>query len=347
MENEQPNNELQDTTSDGKKSVYFKTIGRITLIFFVGFSIFLLFSTIILIFLTKPEREVEVPNVVGRHYTVVHNSLIRSGFRPILKFNDVHDIDSGMVLTQFPEPGSIISEGSTIKLTVSRSALTIDVPALTGIELPFALNKIKNLHINDRSVSLPLGVVSYVPSDTAAENIVLDQSPRQGEKVPLHRKINLLVSAGKKEAEMKMPDAAGQSVEFARTMLMARGLVVKEELSPTGDLQQSGLVSSQTPAKDTEVKSGDTITLNVNYYRMTDHPYYAVEMVQYTIPSGEKTGLYEAFVEDNKSKRLCFSRQMAPGQQLAFVFERNGNARITILAEKKSIKVMKIDAKSF
>ncbi|HON77239.1 MAG TPA: PASTA domain-containing protein [Spirochaetota bacterium] len=344
MEQNQNNKETQ---AQSMKSVYFKSIGRISFIFFIGFSFFILISFIMLIFLTKPENEVEVPSLVGKQYIDIHNSLIRRGLRPIIRFYDVFDIDNGIVLNQFPEPGEIIAEGSNVKLVVSRSSLMIDVPGLTGIELPFAINKLKNLHIHDRSVSLSLGVVSYVPSNTIGENIIIDHSPKKGEKVTLDRKINVLVSAGKKDIEMKMPDVTGQSIDLCYSLLLAHGLDIQQEISKTGRIDESGTVTAQSPAKGSVIKKGDTAVLKVQYYPVTEHQYLGYEIIDYTIPGDEPKGLYEAVVEDNKSKRICYSRQMSPGQRISFVFHRTGNSKISILANKNTIKVMTIDVEDF
>lgn len=307
----------------------------------------MLVSFIMLIFLTKPENEVEVPSLVGKQYIDVHNSLIRRGLRPIIKFYDVFDIDNGIVLNQFPEAGEIIAEGSNVKLVVSRGSLMIDVPALTGIELPFAINKLKNLHIHDRSVSLSLGVVSYIPSATIGENVIIAHSPGKGEKVTLDRKINILVSAGKKDIETKMPDVTGQSIDLCYSLLLAHGLDVRQEIVKTGNIGESGIVITQSPIKEAAIKKGDAAVLKVQYYPVTEHQYLGYEMIEYTIPSDEPKGLYEAVVEDNKSKRICYSRQMSPGQQISFVFHRTGNSKISILANKNTIKVLTIEVEDF
>lgn len=325
------------------KSFYFKTISRISLIFFIGFSVFLFFATLILIFLTKPEGEVEVPNVIGKRYIEINNTLIRKEFRPSISFRDVYEIENGIVLEQHPDPGSIVSTGSKIRLFVSRSNLFVEVPDISGLELPFALNKLKNQHIQERSISLPVGVISYMPSDTIAENVVIDQSPKPGEKITLERKVNLLVSSGKTDDKMEMPDLTGQSIELGFSLLAAKGTYVRQNIVNALDVELSGLISSQTPLKGSKINKGDTITLTVNYYKMNEHPYRAYELISYTIPKDEKAGVYEAFVEDSVSKRLSFLAPMSPGQTMSFVFHRTGNARVNILSEKRSIKVFKFN----
>src|SRR4030042_2229750 len=104
-----------------EKFKFFGSTGRIAVIFFIGFSLFLLISSIILIILTKPEREVVVPDVEGKRFVEVYNSLIRKGIRPDIKFKDIADIDDGMVLSQYPKKGKVVPENSKIKLVVSRS----------------------------------------------------------------------------------------------------------------------------------------------------------------------------------------------------------------------------------
>lgn len=339
----------QETRSTGQggaeipKSFYYKTIGRIALIFFLGFTFFLFISTLILIFLTKPEGEVEVPNVIGKRYIEVNNTLVRRELRPQISFQNVYDIENGVILNQQPDPGSIIPTGSRIHLTVSRNNLFIEVPNIVGLELPFALNKLKNQHVNERSVSLPVGVISYIPSDKSAANIVIDQSPKQGEKITLERKVNILVSAGKVEEKMEMPNVTGQSIDLCFNLIASKGVSITQNIVPVNQKELSGLVAVQNPAAGSKISKGDTVTLTVNYFKMDEHPYLSYEKVNYIIPADEKAGIYEAFVEDNTSKRLCFYSNMNTGQAINFVFHRTGNARVSVMSSKRVIKVFKFD----
>lgn len=169
--------------ADGKeKFKYFGSIRRIAVIFFIGFSLFLLVSTIILIILTKPERDLVVPDVEGKRFVEVYNSLIRKGVKPDIKFKDIADVDDGVILSQYPKKGKVVPENSKIKLLVSRSEYIIEVPNLVGRELPLALNNLKNIHRHEKTLSLGTGVISFIPSNTVTDNIVIDQSPGPGKK---------------------------------------------------------------------------------------------------------------------------------------------------------------------
>lgn len=322
----------------------FGTLWRIAVIFFLGFSVFLIISTMMLQFLTKSGSEVIVPDVTGKQFMSVYNSLSRRELLPDISYRDVYDMDDGIILEQSPEAGKSVPEGTKVKLKVSRSAILIDVPILAGTSFAMAKNKLKNLHFNEKPVSLPLGMVTYLPSDKTAENIVIAQIPPAAQKVKPDRRVNLLVSAGKLGADQNMPDVAGQSIDLCFDLLLAKGYFIDEDIVNTNDPNQNGIVFAQNPPKETALNRGDTAKLKVYYYPAKERPYYSYEKIEYKIPADEKEGIYEAYIEDHNSKRTRFFKKMKPGEDIRFVFYRTGNAKVTILRDKKSIRVFGINA---
>ena len=340
-------NENDTQKKDEYKFTYFKPVKRLALIFFLGFSFYLFVSTMMLIFLTKSSAEIKVPDVTGKRYIDVNNSLVRKGFKPELKFVDVYDIEDGLIMNQYPESGRIAYEDSKLVLTVSRSKFFIDVPNLVGSQLPIAINKLKNLHFQDKSVSISTGVISYIPSEKTAANVVIDQSPKPSSKISPNVKVNLLVSSGTSGVDKKMPDVTGQSIDLCYDLLMAKGLNVQQEIVKTDDINKSGIIQSQSLPADSIIKDGDNLTLTVNWYSLSEHPYTAYELIEYTIPSDQPQGLYEAYIEDNSSKRIRFSVNTGPGQKIKFLFQRVGNAKIYINRDKKNIRVLSIHVNDF
>jgi len=339
---------MTDINKEGtQKFSILNSPGRVVLLIFLGFSVFLIISSLMLVVLTKQSGDVAVPAVTGKKFVDVYNSLVRSGIRPKVRFRDVYDMDEGLILSQYPESGRIVDEESILTLVVSRSALRLDVPNLVGVELPIAVNKLKNLHFHGRSVSLGVGVISYIPSERSSENIIIDQSPVAGEKVGPDKKINLLVSSGSAEMDRIMPGVAGQSIDLCYDLLAAKGLTVLQEIVETWNRDLSGKVVSHVPYKGAFIKKGAVARVRVYWYPLKEHPYSAYEKVAFLIPEGQKNGLYEAIIEDNWSKRIRFSRVMSPGQKIEFVFHRRGNAKITITCDKKQVRIMGIDVEEF
>ena len=296
---------------------------------------------------TKTTKEKKVNELLGKRFVDENNSITSRGFRSELKFVDVYDMQDGIILNQYPESGRIVEDNSKITLTVSRSTFFVNVPNLIGSQVPIAVNKLKNLHYQDKSVSISTGVISYIPSDRTAANVVIDQSPKAGEKITPDFKVNLLVSSGPGTVNKIMPDVTGQSIDLCYDLLLAQGLTVYEEIVKVGDINQSGIIVSQSIAKDTPLKDGDTVTLKVNYYALTEHPYIAYEYVEYSIPSDQEEGLFEAYIEDNFSKRIRYSARAKAGQKIIFVFQRVGNAKIYFNRDKKNISIEKIKVEEF
>lgn len=322
---------------------YFGTIWRIAAILFVGFSLYLFISMVITVFLTKASRDVTVPDVTGVSFIEVYNTIARKDIVPEVKFKDVYDTDDGIILSQHPDPGEVVPVNSKLTLVVSRNTILLDVPKVTGMALPIALNKLKSLNYHGGSISLSTGVISYIPSAKHAENTVIAQSPSAGEKVGPDRKVNLLVSSGNAAADQNMPDVVNQSIELCYGILLSKGFSVSQEIVVATDKGLSGRVAWQKPEPGAAVPRGGSVQLGVYLYPMEEHPYRAYEKVEYQVPSDAKKSLYEAFVEDFNAKTTAFSRVMGPGEKIVFVFRREGNARITITANKEPQRVIGMD----
>jgi beta-lactam-binding protein with PASTA domain len=321
--------------------------GRLALILFIGLSLYLFISSIILVFLTKSDKEIAVPHVVGKRFEDVYNSLVRKGLIPELKPYEVNDMDDGIILNQYPENGRIVFEGEKIKLVISRSKVFLPVPNIVGSKLPFAINKLKNIHYNDRSYAIGTGVISYIPSDKIAESVVIQQNPEAGEEISPDRKVNLLVSSGKVEGEMKMPELLGQSIDIGFDILLSKGVSVMEEIVITDSVSKIGIIESQTPKAGEAIQFGMLIKLKVDYYPQKEKPYMSYERVNFTIPSDEKEGIFEAYIDDSSSKRIRFSRKMKAGGKIDFLFKRTGEAKIIITNNKQVVETINIEPDEF
>ena len=338
------NDTNNEKNSEKAEFSYFKPVRNLVLIFLLGIAVYFFVSSITLFSLVKPSGEVRVPDITGKRFVEVSNTLARKNLRVELKFIDVYDIEDGVILRQHPDSGEIVNEDSKLTLTLSRSKFFIDVPELTGSELPIAINKLRNLHYQDKSVSIGTGVISYIPSEKTASNIVIDQSPKAGSKISPNVKVNLLVSSGDSGGDKKMPNIIDQSIDLCYDLLLAKGLIVKQEIIKTNDINKSGLVNSQSIQADKIIKEGDSVTVGVNFYQLSERPYSSYELIEYLIPSDQKPGLYEAHIEDDHSKRVRFSAPLGPGQKIQFVFQRIGNAKVYINLDKKTIRVLSINA---
>jgi len=326
---------------------YFGTTGKIAMIFFIAFSLFLIMGTIILILFTKPTKEIKMPDLVGQQFIEVYNSLSRKDLKPIITFRDVNDLEPGLILKQDPEKGQIITEGRSIELMVSRSGVKLSVPNLVGTELPIAKNKLKNLQYQGKTIAVGVGVISYVSSETNASNIIINQYPAANSKISPEQKVNLLVSSGKIESNQKIPNIIGQNINLAYNLLVTKGFTVEEKIISTFKKEDSGKIQSISPRSGSYLKKGGTVVVAIKYFKFKEHPYLAFENVHFIIPNDLSSGEYQALIEDDSEKRVRFIKTMKGGQTINFLFYRKGNAKITILKDKKNISSWVINVEEY
>lgn len=310
---------------------------RVFLMLFLYFNLFVFASTIMIIIRTRPAGNITVPDVEGRKFSFVYNLIERNSLKPELKFEDVRDVEDGIILSQDPESGKVVPKNTRIILVVSRNELEIDTPSLIGSALSTAKTKLLNLHSGERTVSLLTGVVTYIPSDKP-EGIIIDQNPKPGESVSPDRRVNLLVSAGT-VSDGKMPDVKGQSIDLAFDLVLSKGCGIEQEIVKTDSIDESGKILDQSVAPGEIVAQGQTVKFKIAYYPLKEHLYDAYEQMEYEVKAGAKS-LVEAFVEDDGGKRLCYSSYVDGNAKINFVFARRGNARISILKDKKLVTVL-------
>jgi len=333
--------EEQDSNNEQKFS-YFRSLSRIALIIFIAFSLFAFVGTSMLIFLTKPKKEIQVPDLQGKKFIEVYSQVVRKGLVPEIEFKDMFDVEDGIILRQYIDSGEIVKVGTTIDLLVSRSKLRFDAPSLIGLSLPKAKNKLKNLHVKGKAVSLKVGVITYMISNKYKENHIIKQNPNVKERIDPNQKINLLVSSGLKDKSLRMPKVTGQKIDLVYDMLLSKGLKVDIETVVTSSIQKSGTILSQKPYRGATLKDKKNVLLKVAYYQLKDHPFAAYEKVNLKIPENNGEGLYELQVEDLHSKRIRFSKKMKGGRSLKTIFYRKGNAKINIYKDKKQIRTFEI-----
>ena len=90
--------------------------------------------------------------------------------------------------------------------------------------------------------------------------VVLEQSPAAGQRVPRGTRVDLVVAAGPET--VSVPNVIGTTVERAQRSLEGAGFEVTTVTAPSN--QPAGTVIDQTPAPNTEVRAGASITLAVS-----------------------------------------------------------------------------------
>jgi beta-lactam-binding protein with PASTA domain len=188
--------------------------------------------------ITKHGQYLTVPNVVGKNTVKAIKLLEEQGFEVIIQDSIYTDTaQKGVVLKQLPDPNNTVKINRTILLTVNRVTLPlIDMPALEGKTLNFALTILKRSH-------LILGDTIYRPdfmSGSVLEQVFNGTRIKPGAKIPWGSAVDLYIGSGLNEEPILVPDLIGKTFDEAKMMLQENGLLL-------GALVTEGTISD-TPA---------------------------------------------------------------------------------------------------
>ena len=130
---------------------------------------------------------VGVPSVEGLPRDEAVSRLEAAGFRTDVRTRASGEEEAGNVMDQSPPGGGRAPEGSTVTLTVGAS--TVAVPDVVGLGFADAEAELQG-------AGLAVGDTYDVPSETAAEGVVVEQGIGAGQEVSTGTVVNLGVSSG-------------------------------------------------------------------------------------------------------------------------------------------------------
>lgn len=197
---------------------------------------------------------IKVPDFVGMSYERASVKAERKGLTIQREEIYQENVDAGEVAQQEPEKGTRVKPGDVVILYVSYGDGDIEVPDIRGMRRSKGEEELLD-------AGLMLGDVEYVNSDKPVGEII-DQSPRAGETVPPDAKIDVKVSQGNVDEEIKVPDLRLKTQEEAAEILDELGLDAKF-IDAYSDTVPVGSVIDQGISADTLVPMGSQIIVTV------------------------------------------------------------------------------------
>jgi eukaryotic-like serine/threonine-protein kinase len=158
---------------------------------------------------------------------------------------------SGLVLSQNPPAGSLLSRGTVVVLGVSQGPKQVTVPSVRGLTQRRAIERLTGAGL----VAVPRQVFSPQPRGT-----VVAQDPPRDKKVPQGTKVTINVSKG--PGTVAVPDVQGLTRVEATARLREAGLDVS--YATVSSAEPRGTVVSQQPAPGQRVRGGTHVLLNVS-----------------------------------------------------------------------------------
>ena len=156
---------------------------------------------------------------------------------------------------QFPQPGTVVLEGTRVRINVSRGPAPVNVPNVIGFPYEQAASELQRAGF---------GVARVDVDSDLTKGIVVGQDPDGGSTGAKGSTVTLSISRG--PTTSAVPDVTNQDVAIARTTLEAAGFRVRTVLEDTDDPAQDGIVISQDPIAGTQQDPNATVTLFVGRF---------------------------------------------------------------------------------
>ncbi len=159
------------------------------------------------VIVSKGEKEITVPNLIGRYAIEAGIILSEEG----LKEGKVSEANSdtvaaGQIIDQHPDADTPANENDAVDYVVSIG------PKITYVPMPNLLNQdVENAKAIIKQNGLTVGEVNQEPSETVEEGRVIRQSVDAGQEVAQGTSIWLTVSSGKPAEEEPVDEEPGEN----------------------------------------------------------------------------------------------------------------------------------------
>lgn len=171
------------------------------------------------------------------------------------KFDDTCPKDH--VIAQYPEPGTVVRENKKVQLSISLGTQKVQVPDVAN-------NSLREVELALLNSQLKVGNKSYIHSDKIVHDKVVAQSPLAATEYGVGKKVDLLVSLGKKSISLPLPDLTGTTLDEAREKIRAWGFNSGRIYSRKDPSKPKFQVISSSPSPYSEVRKGDVVSLLIS-----------------------------------------------------------------------------------
>lgn len=225
---------------------------------FLYFGIFLVVAVVTALFtmeLLTMGKTVSVPDLKDKEIVRAGGLLKDAGLTLRIEGEEFHPtVPKDYVISQNPEPGSIIKEGRSVGVIVSKGPQEVIVPRLE-------MEQLRRAEIIVRQNGLPVGDIARVHSETVNKDLIIAQSPFPGSISDRREKIDLLVSSGPGDVWYKTPDLSRKSFEEGTALLGKMGIEITKVMTKG---KEPGIIIGQKPKPGYPIKKGDRLELIVS-----------------------------------------------------------------------------------
>ncbi len=248
--------ELDRATPKKKKSVAVLVIAGIAaafLIVAIGFGIAALFHSF-----NSGASDVTLPKFVGKTLTEVQQNKDYQNFKFVTETQNDATQKAGIILSQNPKEGTVVKANAQITLVVNGGGKTIALPDLSNHTQDDAIAQLNQLNLKSE--------VYPVEDDKTQEGYVKNTDPAAGTQVVEGGStvIKVYVSTGTSGEQIAVPPVIDQTLDDAKTAIIAAGLTVGEVTTRDDSGKAKDTVLETSPLPGVKVAKGSAVKLVVS-----------------------------------------------------------------------------------
>lgn len=280
----------------------------------------------------EKNKEIEVPNLVGRVYDEVVEEYSKQGIEIIKdKVEYSSEQPEGSVISQTPEKGTKTKD-KKIKVVVSKGQKMVEVPDVTGKDIKVATYELED------TLGFKIEREDVV-SEKVASGIIISQDAKKGETLPYGSTIKLQVSKGDGKETVVVPNVLGKTESDAKSALEALGLTVSVKYSED-KTKSNGVVIAQSYPQNQTLKQGTLVEITVNKILLTKTVTLdLLELQGGTASSADTINVKVTASIDGGAYNTVYNQSVDPSTKTVSV-EINGysNATLKVYLNSKQVK---------
>lgn len=280
----------------------------------------------------EENKEIEVPNLVGRVYDEVVEEYSKQGIEIIKdKVEYSSEQPEGSVISQTPEKGTKTKD-KKIKVVVSKGQKMVEVPDVTGKDIKVATYELED------TLGFKIEREDVV-SEKVASGIIISQDAKKGETLPYGSTIKLQVSKGDGKETVVVPNVLGKTESDAKSALEALDLTVSVKYSED-KTKSNGVVIAQSYPQNQTLKQGTLVEITVNKILLTKTVTLdLLELQGGTASSADTINVKVTASIDGGAYNTVYNQSVDPSTKTVSV-EINGysNATLKVYLNSKQVK---------
>ncbi|MFK9092378.1 Stk1 family PASTA domain-containing Ser/Thr kinase [Bacillus salipaludis] len=289
-------------------------------------------------------KEVKIPDISGMNVDDAISKLKLKGLAAGKKIEITdEEVKEGRVIKTIPEIGSTVKENTKITLYISLGKEKYELSDYVGRQYEDVIRLLDNQNFKD--------IKKTEKNDDSEPGTIISQNPSGGEKVvPEETVLEFEVSKGPEKIVLK--DLTQYNLKGAQDYASLVGLNLDASQEQFDEKIPAGMVISQSPAKGTEMKKGDKVTVIISKGKEEKPPKEVI--IELTIPyepavpgePGQKQSV-TIFIEDMEHSMTeaaeTFTITETTKKQIKLLIPYDGKAGYKVIRDTKVI----IDEKKY